>query len=321
MAKPTVDGGSKFTGLFLTPEEIKIIGLDVPVPSDPAHPLAELADPDRINLDVSDIAQSFFTHGWRGAQAVTVLKWPGDATAPEGYYAVDGRRRIRGARKANEMIKAAGGDAYIRVQAGLERNKSALPTVIVTNEFRVDDTILAKARKAERMANLNHTQEQIAATFGVAKQTIGNWATMLRCDARILAMVEQGTLSPTVCYELGKLAPAEQLAAVESARAEATAAGTDPAKALKGQTGRKRAQGKKGGFDSDRWSVSEIRALQGMLDQDKPEDGDYEEDAMNIARALLAIILGDRKTADGLKDWPELRKYVARILRSAKADE
>lgn len=302
----TYGAEGKFTGVIMDPTKILIVGLDTPDPTDPADPLFQLRDPDRIKLDVTDMAAAMVIHGWRG-QAVKVRK------IGDHVYAVDGRRRIRAAREANKALKKKGADYLIQVEAIPERANDLLTTVVVANEHRIDDSVLAKARKAERMGLLNQTPEQIAAAFGVSKMTLVNWANLLKCHPKILAQVEAGKLNPTICYELGKLPQDEQLKAIEQAKAEAAAAGEDEGKALKGRKGRGRVKKGQPGEKWDRWSSPMLRELQENLTPTDEEP--HEDEYQTLIFEFLNCILADDETGKGLREWKSVHTEVRRILR------
>jgi ParB family chromosome partitioning protein len=124
---------------------------------------------------------------------------------------VDGRQRVRAAREANKIL-AKKGEVQIRVPAVTKKGdvKFMVKTMIALNEHRKEDSLLAKAKKAQRLAGLGCDIEEIAMTFGVSVTSIRQWLTLLDCDDEIQKAVQAGTIAGSVAMKLAELPRADQ---------------------------------------------------------------------------------------------------------------
>lgn len=173
---------SKFTGGWLLPENIVIVGLDCEESEFP-----ELADPDRIHIAVDDLVPSIAAHGVR--EPIEICKRPGDE---EGrVFCVKGRRRVRAARIVNHKLDD---DSKIKLKCiPAKKGSDLLLSLTIENEFRVNDTPLARARKADRMRQRGDTDTQIARAFGVTVSAVKSWWALLEAPRAAQKAVEDGS--------------------------------------------------------------------------------------------------------------------------------
>jgi ParB family chromosome partitioning protein len=121
-----------------------------------------------------------------------------------------GRQRVKAAREVNKRLKKQGLEP-IRVPAMIQRANPhrAMAMLISENENRQDDTPLGRAKKAQRYIDLGHSDEEIAALFGISKASVKNMLALLDAPAAVRNAVEAGKISTSDGYKLAKLEPAE----------------------------------------------------------------------------------------------------------------
>jgi ParB family chromosome partitioning protein len=308
-SKEAYGAEGKFAGVWMDPDNVEIVGVDVPEDVCP-----QLADPDRIKDAPSPtLVESVYRHGVK--TAITIRK--------NGTHvlAVDGRQRILAARLANDRLRSEGADesALIRIPALPDRSeglKGAAATLVIANEHRKEDGPVAKARKAQRLREMGHAEEEIQAMFGVSKMTLSNWRNLLQVDPKLLAKVEKGTIPVAVGYQLGKLPEEEQADALAKLLEES---GGD-ASALKGEKGRKAAAKAAKGESATVSAKLPAKGVKDLYARLEPtEEEPAEDDHQVLAHALLAVLLGDDPTGKGLRDFPSVHKVVRRVIRDTRA--
>lgn len=128
------------------------------------------------------------------------------------FYVVDGRQRVKCAREAKRRQEEAGEFAVkvpcLEVQA---EDSRVAGIMISTNEIRQDDSILAKARKAERLLSFVGEKEEVALAFGRGVKTIENWLLLLTADPAVLEAVESNKISAQVGIDLARRPREEQV--------------------------------------------------------------------------------------------------------------
>lgn len=194
--------GSKFTGFWMDPLELVIVGLDTDGENQESH---FLYDP-RVKLPVSEeFVLNVMTFGVK--KPVIVTKLPGDERA----YVVDGRQRVRVARIANERLKQMG-EPEIRVPTVMQRGEeeTLMKVGVITNEFNVQDSLVVRARKAQRLLDRGQALEEIAVAFGVTPKAIQSWVLLLDLSPSIVKAVEGGKLSASAAAHLRGLSAEEQ---------------------------------------------------------------------------------------------------------------
>jgi ParB family chromosome partitioning protein len=192
----------------IDPEKVVIIGLDTDDGAE--HPLYDaraFEDPDQA------LAGNLLQSGCYNA--ILLAPEPGS----DRLLVVDGRRRVRSARVANEVAEAQGWPLRVKLPYTLVSADTELglrSAVITTNELRNEDTILNRARKARAVLDQGGTLQQLALTFGKAEQTIRDWLKLLETDARVQEAVEKGDISPWAGIQLARIEDKDaQLAALD----------------------------------------------------------------------------------------------------------
>lgn len=194
--------GSRFTGFWMDPLELVIVGVDTNGADQEAH---FLYDP-RVKLPVSEeFVLNVMTFGVK--KPVIVTKVAGD----ERPYVVDGRQRVRVARIANERLKQMG-EPEVRVPVVLQRGEEAtlMKVGVITNEFNVQDSLIVRARKAQRLLDRGQALEEVAVAFGVTPKAVQSWVLLLDLSPEIVKAVESGRLSASAAAHLKGLSAEEQ---------------------------------------------------------------------------------------------------------------
>lgn len=192
---------------------------------------------------------------------------------------IAGRRRTLAAREANRRLKAQGAEP-LRLPVMVKRGSDgeAALMMVAENEHRADDAPLAKARKAERLARLGRSDDEIACAFGVSVSALKGWQRLLECCDAVQKAVEQGKIAASAAVALSKLPHAEQREKLAELIAAAPATGKRPT----ARAAREKVNGKAG--------RPGVRVLRGLLEK-YPDSADEE-------RALLAWVLGDTTTEE-----------------------
>ncbi len=139
---------------------------------------------------------------------------------------VDGRQRVKAAIEANkELIKE--GLSPIRVPAMQRRGDdgSLYGVLISANEFRHDDDIIEKAKKAAKLIGYGQTETEVALTFGVSVVAVRSWLRVLETDVSVRDAVRAGKLSATAAGQLATLPRDEQKKELAELIAEAASQG------------------------------------------------------------------------------------------------
>lgn len=286
---------------LMDPEDIKIIGIDLPVEACP-----DLHDPASNLEEVPEAAViSYVVHGVKTPVTYRMVKWEGQ----DYHVAEDGRRRIRGARRGNLDLVKHGNEFKIRIKA-VAGNGDKLSGMIVANEHRREVSPLAKAQLAERLRTRNTPEAEIAEHFGgVSLITLANWSALLECVPEIQAKIQAGEISVSIGYELGKLAPAEQVPALAKILAEGGS--------LRGAKGRENVRAQReggGGTKAPKVNAAQCRELFAILEPTETEPHDCEAQA--VAYAVLAVVTGEDPHGEKLRAFPEVYKHVKRVLPS-----
>jgi ParB family chromosome partitioning protein len=191
------------SNLFLVePENLVLV-------TDKNHPLYD----ERVNWPVDDAMVNNIM--WRG-----VIEPIGVRKNGETLEVVYGRRRVKAACEANLRLRSQGKD-LIRIKCEIVRgeDKDLFGVLSSENEHRRDDSPLAKARKAQRMADLGASEQEICLAFGITSQTLRNWQAMLDLSAPVKNAIERGEIKATAALGLAKLPAEEQAARLEEMKA------------------------------------------------------------------------------------------------------
>jgi len=199
--KQAFEGGT-FKGFWLEPTELVIVGIDTNGASQEEH---FLYDP-RVALPIAEeFVLNVMTFGVK--KPVLVTKIAGD----ERPFVVDGRQRVRVARIANERLKKMG-EPEIRVPVVLQRGEEALlmKVGVITNEFNVQDSLILRARKAQRLLDRGQSLEELAVAFGTSAKAVQSWVLLLELSQAVIEAVETGQLSASAATHLKGLSAEEQ---------------------------------------------------------------------------------------------------------------
>ncbi len=345
---------AKLSALWLDPDHVTLVGITATNPAyrkgvdilvTDAKGMAEyahLADPDRLASPPSDeFVASIIRHQVKSA--VTIVKVGGRTCVDEG------RQRIMGARLANAQLRAKGDDAPIRVPALTDKGDDPIATMVIGNEGKREDSIPAKARKAQRLAARGYTPAETAVMFGHKDgQTLKNWDRLLKCTPEILADIEAGKYPVSIGYELGKLERGKQAPALATilseggtmkgaqgrenvkAAAELVNAPAPPAptgNGLEGTTVNPNgapvpapARAPTIRATTRPLSKTALRELANILEPAEGKDGpEYPDGNAEFAHLFLCVILGDDATGEGIEGYPSVHKFVKKYLRSGDA--
>lgn len=177
---------------YMDPDVVVIIGLDTDDRED--HPLYD----ERVFLPVDEsLVRNIMVYGIQ----VPVITRQQAGT----HYVVDGRQRVRAARKAKERQGDAGEHQLkVPVRATQGEDSRVAGIMVLTNELRKNDEILAKARKAARLLDLLGDINEVAIAFGRTVTTIRNWLSLVEADPHVHAAVMAGQVSAAAAIEISK---------------------------------------------------------------------------------------------------------------------
>jgi len=192
MPKKLIDGAVRGDVWRCNPFAIRVA-------TDPDHPLYD----ERNELPLDDsLARNVAANGV--LQPIIVARDDDDAV-----WVVDGRQRLKAACAVRDEQERQGcaEKLLLRVPCVLRRgdDRRLYGALVSANEFRRDDTILGKARKAQRMADLGASVDDIAESFGCGRDTIKNWVALLGASAPVRRAVEADKIPPTAGYRLARL--------------------------------------------------------------------------------------------------------------------
>lgn len=182
---------------YAPPESVFIPGVD----DEEDHYLTD--EDRRLRQPDENMVRNAMVHGI--LQAVVVTK------EGERVTCVAGQRRLLAAREANIRLLAEGKQP-ISVEVKVKRGTPGelFGVYISENEHRKDESVLSKARKAERMRGMGQTDEEISIAFGASGQTLRNWKKVLELDHRVLKMVAQGEIEAFAAVGFHGLEPDDQ---------------------------------------------------------------------------------------------------------------
>lgn len=205
--KDTYDVSSTFTGGFKPPEEIMIVGVDVPLEewNQDLWDEARLVWAKQNPLDPKDLIQTTSMGG--SIPPVSVVK------RHDMVLCVEGRRRILGARAANKLLIKDGAlpEQLIELALFIDKAGDLEVSVRIGNSGRLDDPPWVDAKNAARLRARGKSDAQLMSIFHVAAMvTITNWFHYLDCIPEIQALVESRSLPFAIGIEVGKLGKGEK---------------------------------------------------------------------------------------------------------------
>jgi len=205
---------------YCDPFDLVLVGIapDHPAIGEHDHVFAEeypadlepFADPDRLRAEPIEAYEEAAENVSRFGVRVPVLVKEHNGK----LYVTDGRQRVIWARLATLVLREKGDEIGVRVPVTIDKGSDALVTQIICNEHRKEDSVVAKARKAQRARERGASEEEIQALFGVTRQTLANWKAILGCIPSILARVEAGEIPVQTAIKIGQLPANEQWAAL-----------------------------------------------------------------------------------------------------------
>lgn len=153
-------GARRSDCLWLDPDELLLI-------TDKSHPLYD----ERVEEPVDERLKANILYKMQGVlEPVIICRINGDPAI------VDGRRRTKAARAANQELREQGAEP-IQIPCMLKRGdgNDLFGMSIAMNEQRRDDAVAAKSAKLIRLLNQGHSHEDAAQVFGVSVSTIRRW--------------------------------------------------------------------------------------------------------------------------------------------------
>lgn len=221
-----LDAPKATTPWLVYPEEIAVAGVDYP--ANPADPFYD----ERVNLPL-DLRMVADIDANGVIEVINVVK---DGEVPK---VENGRRRTLHARAANRLRKERG-DAPLRVKIILQNGdpKDIFLRARRSNAFRVDDSILQKARNAKRaMESFGATEAEVAAAEGAHPKTVREWVALLALAPEAIQAIEAGQIAPSAALTLLEKVPRKEQGKVLSA--ELTKAGGERITTRDAEAGRK----------------------------------------------------------------------------------
>lgn len=206
MGKQAIEGVRK-NAFARDPKSLLIVGIDeVPGVDEPRkHPLYE--DPSRLVIDDA-MVRNIIHFGVIEPVVVT--------TDGPSVVVVDGRRRVLHAREANRRLHERGlPEVTVTVIVRQGEEGDLMGVMVATNNVRLDETPLQKARKANAMLVRGMSEDQVALAFGVGTASVKAWQAMLTCAPAVIDAVEAGKAPASVAIELAKMPRGHQAAKLE----------------------------------------------------------------------------------------------------------
>jgi hypothetical protein len=142
-------------------------------------------------------------------------------------FVIDGRQRVRAARKINRQREKRG-EVPLMVKCDVHRTDDAglLGTMILLNEGRVDDEVETKTAKLKRLMERGVTIEQAALRFKRDVVTLKGWLAFEdNAIAPLKKAVEKGAINQTAASAIARLDPEKQKEATEKLLASVPAGG------------------------------------------------------------------------------------------------
>lgn len=311
--KDSYGAASEFKGGMVPPEKIQIVGLDV----EPEDWNQDLWDKDRLALSRASLdtpeGQAFVDSILRyGVTDEIKVKRRREVT-----LAVDGRRRIMGARRANQILTAQKAKHRILVPIVIDQTADQTVAMRLGNVHRLDDPPYVKAAQAEALRRQGVADKDIALLLGCTLPTLGNWKAYMQCVPEIRRLVEMPDagaepLPFAVAYEIGKIGPSEkakQLAALEALKKGGAKLTGETGRANANAVAKRQREPRAPNSNSTpapivtaaAFKPTTINALLAVLEPtaDEPWDDDFERLAYQIA----LVLAGQDPDAEGLKEW------------------
>jgi ParB family chromosome partitioning protein len=213
MSKEPIEGAHRGANVWrVDPEN------DVWLVMDKTHPLYD----ERVLWEVDEaLVRDIMTRGV--LDPVKVTKKYGDKV-----IVVDGRQRVKAAREANRRLAEAG-KVLVRlpvifIDRGAD-DAALLGVAVSSNENRLEDTPINRARKAVLLQGMGYSLDEVATAFGKTKTAVANWLKLNELDKNVIHALEARKLSAEAALKLHGLDAEAQKKAL--AEVLASGAGTN----------------------------------------------------------------------------------------------
>jgi ParB-like chromosome segregation protein Spo0J len=306
MSSKNIEGTKRTDGYSFDPYTLVIIGLDTK--DGPDHPLFDVTDRHK-SID-RGMVESIKAFGCIEPISFQVTKQSDGSTRCE---VVQGRRRVIHARIAQDELRTKDPSAECRVKGIKVSGAEDFELVginVVTNEQRLNDDPLTKARKAKKMLSLKtdgaSSRKEVAAAFGITQVQLGIWLKTLELDSSVLKMVESGELNFSSAAALTDVPKDQQQLAAKELR-DSTPAEKQP---TVDQARRKAAEktGKQVGL-----SLKTIRAITLLIEADRQDEIGSGMKISDDVYDMLRIICGTLN--------PTKMKGMSELINRAESGE
>jgi ParB/RepB/Spo0J family partition protein len=175
---------------YADPFDLIIVGLDTE--DGHTHPLFD----ERVFLELNEsFVRNVIVYGVQ--QSVLVREEAGKK------YVVAGRQRVRAAREASKRADAAGEHGFkVPIRRVVAEDVRVAGIGISENEIREDDDVLTRAKKAARLLNQLHDENEVAIAFGKTPTTIRNWMRLVEADPAVHQAIREGRISASAGIEI-----------------------------------------------------------------------------------------------------------------------
>lgn len=183
---------------YVNPNDLVIVGLDTM--DGPEHPLWDV----RAMWETSEsLAKNIMVYG-----VLDPVKVRQEA---EKIFVVDGRQRVKAARRAAEFQGGAGEHSVkVPIRFTIADNKRIAGVMVSSNEQRFENDILSRAQSAARLHDQLGDIDEVAIAFGKTKTTIKNWFSLLEADVRVHEAIKADKISASAAIELSRYPRDEQ---------------------------------------------------------------------------------------------------------------
>lgn len=200
-----IEGVKRFTGFRMDPDDVVVIGVDE---GGKDHALYD----ERVKLPLDQtMIESIIAIGVR--EPVVVVVTDGKACV------VDGRRRVLHAREANKRLRELGEpprDVPVFAEKGTEQALKIAPLVGEhLNNHRVNDGVVMRAKKAERMIARGYSIEDVALALAVTPNTVRTYLKFGDLCADVRKAVDEGRISPSAAAHLADFSKVDQKAKLD----------------------------------------------------------------------------------------------------------
>jgi ParB family chromosome partitioning protein len=205
---------------------------------------------------------------------------------------VIGRQRVKAAREVKKRRKSRKDPEPVLVPALVTKgsDENLLGYSVTENELRKNDSVIQKARKAQRLSNLGMTNKDISVSMGVSEHAIMDWLVLVNLDGSVQKAVDQGKLSASAAKKFKDLGKEQQKELLE----QLTEEGDGPVLIVEGDgkdTGKGKTKKKKKPTAKDVEKKTKGRTAPSRSEiQKRSRDRAYSDDYRD---GLLWVLTGD----------------------------